>query len=255
MAWIIGSVLAIVGLALLVVAALAIIMAIIELMIRVALAAALAGIVGCIGGIAVAQGGSDGIVAGVVVALFAFVPTLSSVWRWRSSATNRPVGRRSRQRRVLKVAPEIQIERKLGLTDAERLSVAWDSASKLAPQRELLGPRNACARFLAAFEAEADCDPENVELAVFIRRHVPSVVEETQAVLQDAAPDEREALVEGLVADLKQLGQEASDVSERLSAMARERLDIRRRHFAKRREVQGVWREAVRTQQVAHHQL
>lgn len=239
MTWLIGSVLAIVGLALLVAAVVAIIMAVIELMIRVALAAGLAAIVGCIAGIAAAQWEADGIVAGVVVTLFAFVPTLLSVWRWRSLAQNGLDGRRAGTPRGIEAAPERQIERKLGLTGAAKLSVAWDSAFKLAPQRDLRGPRNACARFLAAFEAEADCDLANVELAAFIRRQVPSMVEDTQAVLHDAAPEEREAVVAGLVADLKQLGQEASEVSERRSAMARERLDIRRSHFARRREAQG----------------
>ena len=239
MTWLVGLVLAIVGLALLVAAAVAIIKAVIELMIRVVLAAGLAALVGCIVGVAAAQWEADGIVAGVFVAFLAFVPALLSVWRWRSFRANGPDGRRGRTDRVIEAAPEIPIERRLDLTDAARLSVAWDSASKLAPQRDLRRSRNACARFLAAFEAEADCDPANVELAVFIRRHVPSLVEDTQAALHNVAPEEREALVAGLVADLMQLGHEASDVSERRAAMARERLDIRRSHLARRREVQG----------------
>ena len=240
MTWIIGVALAFGGLLVLVVAAVAIIRAIIELMIRVALAAALAAIVGCIAGIVIAQWGADGIVAGVVVTLLAFVPTLSSVWKWRRLAASGPDRRKAEPHRASEDASELQIERKLGLAHAARLAAAWNAASLLAPQSDLQKMREACARFLATFEAEADCDPANVELAVFIRRHVPSLVEDTQAVLRGASQEKREALVTGLVADLRQLGQEATDASERRSAIARNRLDIRRSHLARRRQVQGI---------------
>lgn len=239
MAWIIGSALAIIGVAILFVAAVAIVVAVIELLVRVTLATGLAVLCGCVAGIAADHLGADGMVAGVIVSLLAFVPALLSVWKWRNYRANVSDGPGAGTQRVIEVAPEIQIERKLGLTDAARLSAAWDKASQLALQSDLSRPRLHCARFLAAFEAEVDCDPANVELAMFIRRHVPGLVDETQAVLHDAVPEEREALLAALVADLKQLGEEACDASERRSGMASERLRIRRSHFARRREGSG----------------
>ena len=243
MIWIVATILLIIGLVSLIAIAVALVTIVMELIVRVAFAAGLAMLIGGVGAIAAALRGADGVLVGAFAFLLAFVPALVSVWRWRSSRADKLDRRGARAQRAGKPkdASKVPIERQLGLTDADRLSAAWDKASRLASENALGKPRKACARFLKVFEAEADCDPGSVELAMFIRRHVPALVDDTRAVLHAASSQEGEGAVAGMVAALKQLGEEAAAASERRSAHARERLSLRRDHFARRYAAQGEW--------------
>lgn len=240
--WIVATVLLLVCVPLLLTLAVAMIVVAMELMVRVVLAVGLAVLIGCAAGLVASQWGHDGFIAGAFGFMLALVPALVSVWRWRSASAVKP-----RHRAIVRVVSKakspakIPVERELGLTDEVRLSAAWDTASRLASGTVLDQSRTSCARFLANFEAEADCDPRNVDLAVFIRRQVPALIDDTQAVLHNASPEEREETIAALVAALEQLGQEAAAVSERRSAHAMERLDLRRNHFARRKAMHGDW--------------
>lgn len=243
MIWILGLILAICAVVFLCFLGLALLRIAIELTVRLVLATGLAISAGCVAGLAAFQLGADGIVAGFIVTLLAFVPAFLSVSAWRGTVSERLARRDAVTFEVAKPvsAETIPIEQQLALEGAERLSSAWDNASRLAPNYTLSTSREACAHFLARFEAEADCEPENVDLAVFIRRQVPALVDETQAVLNNIGRQERGNAIAGMVASLKQLGKEAAAKSERHSLLAEERLHLRQSHFARRKAANRDW--------------
>lgn len=71
-------------------------------------------------------------------------------------------------------------------------------------------------------------DPEVIDLATTLRRHVPALVDETEELLATAGRSERRIAVEELVADLIRLGEQASQLAARQGLSVRERLAVRR---------------------------
>ncbi len=208
-----------------------------EIVVRLLLAVALAMSVGVLGGAIAAYNGYDGGLSGLAVGLVALIPSLVAIWRWRGTVAERLKGRAP----VPAPGPlqQIPIERTLGLEDAEKLATAWLDAENLAGSNILGEPREACAQFLAAFEKAHDCDLQAIELATFIRRHVPGIVSDTKAVLDGADAVEGHEALAAMVTELQSLGHDAREALSRRHLAARERLDIRRSRFAARASEQG----------------
>ena len=208
-----------------------------EIVVRLLLAVALAMSVGVLGGAIAAYNGYDGGLSGLAVGLVALIPSLVAFWRWRGTVAERLNGRAP----VAAAVPlqQIPIERTLGLKDAENLATAWLDAENLAGRSILGEPREACAQFLAAFENAHDCDLQAIELATFIRRHVPGIVSDTKAVLYGADAVEGPEALAAMVTELQSLGHDAQEALSRRHLAARERLDIRRARFAARASEQG----------------
>ena len=207
-----------------------------EIVSRVFLAAALAMSAAIIGGAIAAYNGYDGGLSGLFVGLFALIPSLVAIWHWRGTVAERLKGRAPAAAPFIAPIPLVQIpiERSLGLKNAEKLATAWLSAENLTGCGTLSEPREACAQFLASFERADDCDIQAVELATFIRRHVPGLVSDTEVVLDRAEAVEKQQALAAMVTDLQSLGHDARQALSRRHIAARERLHIRRSRFAAR---------------------
>ncbi len=158
--------------------------------------------------------------AGVAVAVAAFV---LAVWLWpRASATRTvSVPRTGRQ-----AAPG----------EEPAMTQAWTVIANEAPlamRRRIAAAREANGRFLRLADA-APLDPEAIEWAVFVRRHVPELVARWQAEAAHMLPARRTQRAEQLVQSLEQIAGEAEVRSERLTAAATAAFDLSRRHVALR---------------------
>lgn len=214
--WIVGMVVVATGLALLLSLAVAIVMAVIELVVRLALGAGLAVATGVVVGVVAAQAGADGTMIGLFTAVLGFVPALLLVGRWRSSMC----------------APHARVVRELATIIPEPpidpYEQAWATARGFAPTASLDGAREASARIFAFSEREGSLDPEIIDCATMLRRHVPALVSETEELLATADRAERQEAVAELIADLRNLGRDAADLLARQSLSAREKLAVRR---------------------------
>lgn len=216
MIWIVGLVLA--GLLVAVVFSLvvAIVMAIVELVLRVALGACLAIASGVVAGVAAEWLGWDGTLIGAAVATLGFVPAVLLVGRWRSSGLQR------------KVAVKRSADPSPPVTPLDPHGQAWTTACALAPTASLETARDASMQVLALSRAHALVDPDILDCATILRRHVPALVSETEALIATLSCDERSGAIRELVADLRALGAQAADVLARRKAGVREKLAVRR---------------------------
>ena len=133
------------------------------------------------------------------------------------------------------------IEEQLNLDDAAALLNAWESAEIIAPEADLDKPRKACAKFLKAASEDPLSDVRTTELAILIRKHVPGLVADTNAVrgLVDCA--EKEAATLFMIKELRALGDEAVDAAARIQQRAKERLLIRQTRLLARRNETKVF--------------
>lgn len=241
--WMIGLILKIVIGAILIVAVIALIKIIAEFLVRVVLALLLSVSVGFIGAAIAEHWYLDGMLIGVGLWLVSLPLSLILIWKWRGPLSERSEPAqiaRPRKTDVPKLR-DYDIERELGLVEAEALASAWRSAIDLAPVAGLDRPRTACARFLAAVENSADNDPATLDTIVFVQRHVPGLVDDTQAVLATAGAEERGEEIANLVEELHQLGLDCEADLAELNARARDRLKIRRFRFRQRKNGQEDW--------------
>lgn len=246
MAWIAGIVFALIvliGVMMLITLFVAIVKAVVEFTVRLVLASGLTVTVALIAGFAGDHRGYDGPLIGGVTALLVFIPALIVVWTWRNSVW----AKRNRQAKLelgkldFSKPASLPIEQTLGLQNCVELAAAWDGAEQMAPRSALNTEREACARFLASFETEADCDPEAIELAIFLRQQVPGLVTETGLVLQGADEPERQEIINAMVNRFRKLGDDARDALAHRHVAARERLAIRQERFAMRESEQRGW--------------
>ena len=246
MAWIAGIVFALIvliGVTMLIALFLAIVKAVFEFTVRLVLASGLTVTVALIAGFAGDYQGYDGPLVGGVTALLVFIPALIVVWTWRKSVW----AKRNRQAKLelgkldFSKPASLPIEQTLDLQNSAELAAAWDNAEQMAPRSALNTEREACARFLASFETEADCDPEAIELATFIRQQVPGLVTETGLVLKAADEPERQEITDLMVTRLRKLGDNARNSLAQRHFAARERLAIRQERFAMRESEQRGW--------------
>lgn len=216
MMWIVGLIVVATGLALLLFFVAAIVLAVIELVVRLALGACLAIAAGGVVGVVATQAGADGTVIGFFTTVLGFVPALLLVGRWRSSMHVPPAGDVRRAASAISDAALDPYEQ------------AWATAREFVPKAALDGAQDASARILALSEREGSIDPEVIDCAITLRRHVPALVGETEELLATADRAEREAAVAELVADLRNLGLGAADLLARQGFSAREKLAVRR---------------------------
>ena len=226
MIWVVGFVLVII-IGLVVVSLLAaLVAAVIELIVRVALGGALAAGLGIVAGVISNEAGLDGALTGSLASVLTFIPALLFVGRLRSSSRSRKMGPHSREA----VRP--------ASTPLDPYSRAWATANQLAPRAGLAGAEQACTRVIELTKHDGAIDPEVIDLATTLRRHVPALVDETEELLATADRSECRIAVEELVADLVRLGQQASELAARKGVSVRERLAVRRaRLFGARVEV------------------
>ena len=237
------AVVLVIGAIMLIAFCIAIVMAIIEFALRLTLAAALSVFVGVVAGFSASRWGYDGPISGTVAALLTFIPAFVLVWRWRDSRWSK------RSKSVAKQAPQAEIcvphklpiEEDLGLENSADLVAAWDTAQQIAPRESFETDRERCARFLRMFDTSDDCGTEEIELAMFIRTHVPGLVSETQKVLNGADECEQDEAIAAMIAGLRQLGGDARVALENRHQAARERLSIRQERFAMRAADQKGW--------------
>lgn len=214
---ILGMVMAVVGLVLVLVIAAALVLAVIELLVRLVLTTALAILAGAVVGIVVALAGGDGTLAGSVTTVIAILPTLLLVNRWRSTlATPLP---------STEAAPIVEPSL-MPLDEHER---AWAIGRKFAPQGALDNAYAASQKLLQLVDRQDSIDPELIEHAVILRRHVPGLVDDTETVLANATTDERRIIAMAeLVKDLQMLGAAADALLKQRVASAQEQLKLRR---------------------------
>ena len=216
MIWVVGFVLVIV-IGLVVVSLVAVLVAaVIELFVRVALGGALAAGLGIVAGVISNEAGWDGALTGVLIAVLTFIPASLFVGCQRASSRSRKVGPHSRGA----VRP--------ASTPLDPHSCAWATANRLAPRAGLATAEQACARVIELTKRDSAIDPEVIDLATTLRRHVPALVDETEELLATADRSERRVAVEELVADLVQLAEQASELATRQGLNVRERLVVRR---------------------------
>lgn len=206
-----------------------------EILVRLVIGLILAISCGAIVGYAAATGGFDGFVLGPVFALFLTAPFVSIVWRWRAArqAAKRRADTLSIYSQVAKRQPAI--EEQLELDDVAALLKAWECAMSIAPDAGLDQPREACARFLKAASQDPLSDIRTTELEMLIRKHVPGLVADTNAVrgLVDCA--EKNAATLFMIKELRALGDEAVDAAALIQQRAKERLLIRQTRLLARR--------------------
>ena len=216
MIWVVGFVLVIViGLVIVPLVA-AVVAAVIELFVRVALGGALAAGLGIVAGVLSNEAGWDGALTGSLVAVLTFIPASLFVGCQRASSRYRKVGPHSRDT----VRP--------ASTPLDPYSRAWATANLLAPRAGLATAEQACARVIELTKRDGAIDPEVIDLATTLRRHVPALVDETEQLLATADQSERRIAVEELVANLIRLGEQASELAGRQGLSVRERLAVRR---------------------------
>lgn len=229
--------------AVLLVVAVALLKLIVAFVVRVALAFLLSLSIGFVGAAIADHLFYNAVLVGFGLWFVSFPAALIMIWKWRGPLSDEferpPVEKPSKPERPK--LRDYDIERELGLVEAEALASAWRSAIALAPVAGLDTPRTSCARFLAAVEKSADNDPAALDTVVFVRRHVPGLVSETEAVLASADADERGELIASLVEDLHKLGRDCEEDLGQLHAAARDRLKVRRFRFRQRQTVQGDW--------------
>ena len=216
MIWVVSFVLVIVIGVLVVPLVVAIVAAVIEFVIRVALSGLLAAAIGIFAGVVSNQAGWDGALTGGLVSLLTFIPALLVFGRLRSSSRSQNVGLHSRDA----VRP--------ASTPLDPYSRAWATASRLAPRVGLATAEQACARLIKLAKRDRAIDPEVIDLATILHRHVPLLVEETEELLATADRSEWCIAVDELVADLIRLGEQASELAARKELSVRERLAVRR---------------------------
>lgn len=219
--------------ALLVLAALA--KLVVELFVRLALGLVLSVGLGVASGIMSAQNGLDGPSVGTVLALIALLPCIVLVWRWRAARQSGGFVGKDLADNFTPDELVTSIEEQLGLADAAALRDAWDNAARIAPGAQLDAPREACAGFLKLATADALSHPEEIELAVLIRKHVPGLIDDTSAVLRLAPESDAEEAIRSMLDELQALGDEAMSALITLREEAEERLSIRKSRLSNRR--------------------
>lgn len=237
------AVVLVIGVIMLIAFCIAIVRAIIEFALRLTLATVLSVFVGIVAGFAASGWGYDGPIVGTAAALLTCIPALVLVWRWRNSIGSK------RSTSVAKQPPQAEInaphtspiEENLGLENSYDLVAAWDTARQIAPCESFEADRDQCARFLRMFDTSDDCGTEEIELAMFIRTHVPGLVSETQKVLNGADEREQDQAIAAMIAGLRLLGSDARVALENRHQAARERLSIRQERFAMRAADQKGW--------------
>ncbi|GAA3804519.1 hypothetical protein GCM10022600_28380 [Qipengyuania pelagi] len=212
------------------------IMALVEMVWRVVLGTLLAAAIGIVAGIWASGEDLDGGMIGVLSALVAVIPAIWLVGRERSRrAGRRNLASRETEFRPIdppRPAPAPSPEDRYGLTRDARLGDAWRNAARLAPSYEMNQARDDTARFLAKADSATSPDMDLIEYAAFIRRHVPELVHETEAVADISGEAEREETIAEMERDLLRVGHDARRRLQRFDDAARSSLAIRRRRFA-----------------------
>ena len=216
MIWIVGLFLTAILVVILLSFVAAIVLVVIEIVLRLALGAGLAIASGVFAGLAADLLGWDGMISGVVVAVLGFVPALMLVGRWRSSAALQHPKHGHRSERVINLAPLDPYEQ------------AWATARRLAPKAEIKSAQDVSARVLALAERDGTIDPEILDCATRLRRHVPALVSETEELLATSGRAERKVAVDEMIDDLRMLGNQATDLLARRNLSTREKLAVRR---------------------------
>lgn len=216
MIWIVGLVLAGLLIALAFSLVVAIVMAIVELALRVALGACVALATGFVAGVAADGLGWDGTLIGVAVTTLGFVPAMQMVRRWRSSRSQR------------EDAAKHSADPSPSVTPLDPHGRAWATACALAPKASLETAKDASMRVLALSATDGMVDPEVLERATVLRRHVPALVSETEALIATLSRAERSGAIKELVADLRALGVQAAELLSRQESGVREKLAVRR---------------------------
>lgn len=206
----------VVGLVIVAVACAIIVAFAIELLICIALALVLSAGAGIVAGMVAQQSAHDGTVVGIGIALLAFLPALIMASRRRLARLR---ARLDAAREPASGAPQRVLE---------PFEAAWATARGLAPRNALEGAQEASMRLRELVDRHGSFDPELVDYAVTLRRHVPALVSETEELLATADRVDRRAAVAALVEDLVRLGQGASDLLAQQGFTARERLAVRR---------------------------
>ena len=83
-------------------------------------------------------------------------------------------------------------------------------------------------RVLALSDAKGMVDPDVLDCATVLRRHVPALVSETEALIATLSRVERSGAIKELVADLRALGAQAAEVLAHRESGVREKLTVRR---------------------------
>lgn len=83
-------------------------------------------------------------------------------------------------------------------------------------------------RVLALSETNDTVDPDILDCATVLRRHVPALVSETEVLIATLSRAERSGAIKELVADLLALGSQAAEVLAHRESGVREKLAVRR---------------------------
>lgn len=187
--------------------------------------------------------GGEGLLVSILVGLVAFTLTFRSAQK--SGERRRLEERRNRAKRVWDMQPTPSprpaskkkvepIERQLGVEKPDAIITAWQTAADLCSGDKFQIARERCARLLALVREGQIDDFELIETATFVRRQIPELVKETQAVCHSCEPREREASSSELQYQLDQIGMMAFQQLERQSHEAKAKLALRRLHIAER---------------------
>ncbi len=213
---VLGMVIAMVGLVLIFLLGVALVLIVIELIARLALTSAFCAIAGVIAGICSHLAGADGTLIGSLTATVLFLPTLLLVNRWRSAfAFSSP-------------STKATLSEECSLVPLDEHARAWSTARNFAQSGALDSAYDASVRLLEIVDRRGSIDPELIELAVMLRRHVPALVDETERAIATATTNERRTAEAALVGDLQRLGAHASTLLRQRSAQAKEKLAVRR---------------------------
>lgn len=210
--------------------------ALLELIVRAALAGAMA--FAC--ALAVAIVASHDIVSGLGIGLVAFglaiIPSFYVVSRMRTAPSIRQM---TKSEASLSFSKDIQARGHRASSTTKReeprttfadrvLRKAWDEAMQLAPCAELATARENCAQFMSASARAKALDVEVIDYTVFIRHQVPGVVRETVELVAVVNGADRERAISNLVDDLIAVGDGARLQLERIAKPMRDRLAARR---------------------------
>ncbi len=113
---------------------------------------------------------------------------------------------------------------------------AWDRAQRLVPKAALAHvarARGDCAALLDMADGDT-FDPGVIDLAALVRRNVPALVQQLEALSRNATRAEQAELAQGLADDLIRLGTAAHPYADQQRQTLRDGLAALRNHVAAR---------------------
>ncbi|MBX7492056.1 hypothetical protein K3163_02400 [Qipengyuania sp. 1NDW9] len=210
---------------------------IIEWIVRVCITLLLAGSLGFLGPQIVGLDGSKASLLFLVVALGSYLPIFRMVSRFREgnstckasrSAACTADGGSDRKAAVIRSAD-------IDAVIDDDAPDDWKRAFAILPGADFSDAQAACAALLQLAEVPSTLNPELIERAVFIRRHLPGLLSDAKqflAVVDD--PDEKHAILRNLEIDLMAMGKMAQAALDANQLNKRSAWEVRHLHVSSR---------------------